>query len=273
VALGLEDAVVAGSGGATMTSPDPNVAGRLDGRVALVTGAARGIGAATARALAGAGAAIAAVDLLNDVEAFAASLRGEGHQAHAIVADLVDTEACTRAVGEALERFGQLDILVNSACVVRLAPAESLSDDDWDLTMNVNLRAPFMLARAAFGALSRSRAARIVNISSQAAVVGIDAHAAYCTSKAGIVGLTKVLAIEWAKHGITCNAVGPTVVLTELGKQAWAGEKGEEMKTKIPVGRFATPEEIAASVVFLASDAAAMINGHLLIVDGGFTAQ
>ncbi len=258
-----------------MSRPDTHstTSFRLDGRVALVTGAARGIGAAISRALADQGAAVACVDLLDEVLGFAERLRSDGHRAHGIVADLTVDGAADAAVAECVDRLGQLDILVNNAGVVRLAPAASLSDEDWDLTMRVNLRAPFVMARAAFPALSRSKAGRVVNISSQAAVVGIDQHVAYCASKAGIVGMTQVLAIEWAKHGITCNAVGPTVVLTELGKQAWAGEKGEAMKAKIPTGRFALPEEVASSVVFLASDAAAMINGHNLIIDGGFVAQ
>ncbi len=246
---------------------------RLDDRVALVTGAARGIGAAIARALAENGAAVALADLLPEVEEAASALRAAGYRALAVTADVTDADACQRAVDATVAEFGQLDVLVNNAGVVRLAPAESLSDEDWDLTMAVNLRAAFVMSRAAFPALTRSRAGRVVNVSSQASVVGIDQHAAYCASKAGIVGLTNVLAIEWGKHGITCNAVGPTVVLTELGKTAWAGAKGEAMMQKIPVGRFAEPDEVAASVVFLASDAAAMINGHNLIIDGGFVIQ
>lgn len=256
-----------------MTQAQSTPSFRLDGRVALVTGAARGIGAAIARALAENGAAVALVDLLPDVEAAAATLRAEGLRAIGVVADVTGADACQAAVDATVAKFGQLDVLVNNAGIVRLAPAASLTDEDWDLTMAVNLRAAFVMSRAAFPHLARSTAGRVVNVSSQASVVGIDQHAAYCASKAGIVGLTNVLAIEWGPHGITCNAVGPTVVLTELGKAAWAGAKGEAMKQKIPVGRFALPDEVAASVVFLASDAAAMINGHNLIIDGGFVIQ
>jgi len=256
-----------------MSQPQSTPSFKLHGRVALVTGAARGIGAAIARALAENGAAVALVDLLPEVERTAADLRADGHRALAIAGDVTGADACQHAVESTVAEFGQLDILVNNAGVVRLAPAESLSDEDWDLTMAVNLRAAFLMSRAAFPSLARSSAGRVVNVSSQASVVGIDQHAAYCASKAGIVGLTNVLAVEWGRHGITCNAVGPTVVLTELGKSAWAGAKGEAMKERIPVGRFALPEEVAASVVFLASDAAAMINGHNLIIDGGFVIQ
>jgi D-threitol dehydrogenase (NAD+) len=114
---------------------------------------------------------------------------------------------------------------------------------------------------------------RIVNLASQAAVVGIDGHVAYCASKAAIVSMTKVLALEWGPRGITVNAISPTVVETELGKKAWAGEVGEQMKLRIPTRRFAQPEEIAQAALFLASDAAAMINGENLLIDGGFTIQ
>lgn len=256
-----------------MTQPQRSPSFTLDGRVALVTGAARGIGAAIARALAENGAAVALVDLLPEVEQPATDLRADGHRALTVVGDVTSADACRDAVAATVAEFGQLDVLVNNAGVVRLAPVEDLSDEDWDVTIAVNLRAAFLMSRAAFPSLARSKAGRVINVSSQASVVGIDQHAAYCASKAGIVGLTNVLAIEWGKHGITSNAVGPTVVLTDLGKAAWAGAKGEAMKERIPVGRFALPEEVAASVVFLASDAAAMINGHNLIIDGGFVIQ
>jgi NAD(P)-dependent dehydrogenase (short-subunit alcohol dehydrogenase family) len=114
---------------------------------------------------------------------------------------------------------------------------------------------------------------KIINIASQAASVALDQHAAYCASKAGVLGLTRVLAAEWAPRGITVNAISPTVVLTELGRKAWDGAKGDAMRALIPVGRFATPEEIAASAVFLASNGSDMINGAEILVDGGYTAQ
>ena len=119
----------------------------------------------------------------------------------------------------------------------------------------------------------KGKGGKIINLASQAGVVGLDKHVAYCTSKAGIIGMTKVLALEWAEFHINVNSISPTVVLTELGKKAWAGEVGEAMKKKIPVGRFAFPEEIAAVALFLASDAAAMITGENIVIDGGFTIQ
>jgi glycerol dehydrogenase len=119
----------------------------------------------------------------------------------------------------------------------------------------------------------KGKGGKIINLASQAGVIGLDKHVAYCTSKAGIIGMTKVLALEWAEFNINVNSISPTVVLTELGKKAWAGEVGEAMKKKIPVGRFAFPEEIAAVALFLASDAAAMITGENIVIDGGFTIQ
>lgn len=241
------------------------------GKAALVTGGAAGIGAAIAQGLAAGGAKVAVVDLSPAAADTARALPGEGHCAH--VADITAPGAADRAVAAATGAFGRLDILVNNAGVVLLERAEAMTDQDWDLTMAVNLRAPFLMARAAFPALREAGAGRVINLASQAAFVALDRHLAYCTSKAGVLGMTKVLALEWAAHGITVNAISPTVVETELGRKAWAGEVGVAMKLKIPTGRFATPEEIAHAALFLASAGSGMITGANLVVDGGYTIQ
>ena len=241
------------------------------GKAALVTGGAAGIGAAIAAALAARGAKVALVDMNPATPDAARALPQGGHVA--CVADITRPGEAGRAVAETVGALGRLDILVNSAGIVRLAAAEAATDEDWDLTMAVNLRASFMMARAAFPALRDAGAGRIINLASQAAFVALDRHLAYCTSKAGLLGMTKVLALEWAAHGITVNAISPTVVETELGRKAWAGEVGEAMKRKIPAGRFAQPEEIALAALFLASGAAGMITGANLVVDGGYTIQ
>ena len=241
------------------------------GKAALVTGGAAGIGAAIAEALAARGAKVALVDMNPATPDKARALPHGGHVA--CVADLTRPGEAGRAVAEAVGALGRLDILVNSAGIVRLAAAEAVPDEDWDLTMAINLRAPFVLARAAFPALRDAGAGRVINLASQAAFVALDQHLAYCTSKAGLLGMTKVLALEWAAHGITVNAISPTVVETELGRKAWAGEVGEAMKRKIPTGRFAQPEEIALAALFLASPGAGMITGANLVVDGGYTIQ
>ena len=241
------------------------------GKAALVTGGAAGIGAAIAQGLAARGARVAVVDLSPAAADTARALPGEGHCVH--VADITAPGAANRAVAAATDAFGRLDILVNNAGVVVLERAEAMTDQDWDLTMAVNLRAPFLMARAAFPALRDAGAGRVINLASQAAFVALDRHLAYCTSKAGVLGMTKVLALEWATHGITVNAISPTVVETELGRKAWAGEVGVAMKLKIPTGRFARPEEIAHAALFLASAESGMITGANLVVDGGYTIQ
>lgn len=140
--------------------------------------------------------------------------------------------------------------------------------------MELNLKASFLVAQVAGNAMiQQGRGGKIVNIASQASIVALDKHVAYCASKAAIVSMTQVLAMEWAPHKINVNAISPTVILTELGKKAWAGEVGEAMKKQIPIGRFGYPEEVAASALFLASDAANLITGENLVIDGGYTIQ
>ena len=242
----------------------------LAGRRALVTGGASGIGYAIAQALAARGARVALVDRDPDV-ASAASRLGPDHLG--LAADVTGEGEPRRLVDEVVARFGGLDILVNNAGVARLAPARDATRADWDLTLAVNLTAPFLFAQAAGAHMVEQGAGRIINLASQAATVALPSHVAYCTSKAALVGMTKVLALEWGPHGVTVNAISPTVVETELGRKAWAGEVGEAMKKLIPSRRFAQPEEVALAALYLASPAAAMVNGADLAIDGGYTIQ
>ncbi len=243
----------------------------LEDRVAVVTGGASGIGAAIARTFATKGAVVAIVDL-NDDKALemVASL---GPDCGAFMCDVADPGSVTAAVNGIVSRYGRVDILVNNAGVVLLDPAEKLTADAWDTTLSVNLKGTFLMSQAVGRHMLAAGSGKIINIASQAASVGLRDHAAYCASKAGVVGLTRVLAYEWAGRGVTANAISPTVVMTDLGRKAWEGEKGEAMKALIPTGRFAEPEEIAAVALFLASDAANMINGSDVLVDGGYTIQ
>lgn len=243
----------------------------LDGKVAIVTGAASGIGAAIAMAFAAKGAQLALFDLNADaLAARAASLPG----AKPFTCNVADPESVDAAVAAAKSAFGRIDILVNSAGIVDLAPAEDIALSAWTRTMNINLTGSFLVAQSVGRVMiAQGTGGRIINLASQAGSVAIDGHVAYCASKFGVIGLTKVLALEWGQHGITVNSISPTVVLTDLGRKAWEGPKGDAMKAQIPVGRFAEPEEIAAAAVFLASSEAAMINGADLLVDGGFTVK
>ena len=241
----------------------------VENRVAIVTGAASGIGVAVAELFAERGARVVGVDRAETVRDAVAALPGTGH--HAIVADLTASGAADAVAAETVEAAGGIDIRVNSAGIVRLAPALDLSDADWDATLAVNLTAGFRMARAAGRVMTAAGRGRIVTIASQAALIALDEHVAYGASKAAIVGMTKVLAREWAPFGVTVNAISPTVVATPLGEQAWAGEKGEAMKALIPVGRFAQPREIAALIAYLADDDAAMITGENVVIDGGYS--
>jgi NAD(P)-dependent dehydrogenase (short-subunit alcohol dehydrogenase family) len=242
----------------------------LVGKVAAVTGAGSGIGAAIAAAFAAKGAWLAVLDIDAEAARARASTLPESRAWACDVADAGSVEAVVAAVETEL---GGIDILVNSAGIVDLAPAEAIGLAAWRRTLDINLTGSFLMAQAVGRRMIPRGQGRIINMASQAGTVAIPGHVAYCASKFAIIGMTKTLAIEWGRHGITVNSISPTVVLTDLGKKAWAGAKGEAMKAEIPTGRFAEPEEIAAVAVFLASDAAGMINGADILVDGGFTAK
>ncbi len=241
----------------------------LEGKVAIVTGGASGIGAAVADTFAFKGAQVAVVDL--DGEAATKKALELGAGSAAFPCDVSDPDSVASAVDAVVKTFGRIDILVNSAGVAILAPAEELTVKAFDTTINVNLKGTFLVCQAVGRHMLAQGRGKIVNMASQAASVALDQHLAYCASKFGVVGLSKVLASEWAGRGITVNTVSPTVVMTELGRKAWEGPKGDALKAQIPTGRFALPEEIAATVLFLVSDSADMVNGADIVVDGGYT--
>ncbi|MCE6959085.1 SDR family oxidoreductase [Cereibacter sphaeroides] len=238
----------------------------LAGLTALITGAAGGIGTAMAESFAAAGARLALVDV-EDAAALAERL-GPQHRAFRI--DLQDPETIRTTVARIGDEMG-LDILVNNAGLGIVFPLEETDVEAWDRTMRINLRAPWLMAAAALPYLKASGRGRIINLSSQAGIVAIADHAAYGASKAGLINLTMIMALEWARFGITANAIAPTVVETPMAVIGWSGEKGEQARREIPVGRFAKPGEIAAGAVFLASAGAAMVNGTTLVIDGGYT--
>jgi len=239
----------------------------LDGKVAVVTGGASGIGAAIVEAYASKGATVVVLD--RDLEPALALIDRTG--ASGVLCDVTHESSVAEAVAAVIEQLGSIDILVNSAGVVQLGPAEDLGLDAWDRTMSVNLRGAFLMSQHVGRHLLDRGRGTVISIASQAATVALEGHVAYCASKFGLVGMTKVLALEWAGRGVTANTISPTVVMTDLGRAAWDNPEGEALKTQVPAGRFAEPEEIAAAAVYLASDAAAMVNGADLLVDGGYT--
>ncbi len=254
----------------TDKAPEIDLNFPLTGKVAVVTGGASGIGAAISAAFVAKGAKVAVLDINADVAKAKADELGAG--AKPFVCDVSKPESVNKAIADVVASFGGIDIAVNSAGVVFLAPAEDLSLDYWDKTIDINLKGSFLVTQAVGKAMiAAGKGGKIVNLASQAGSVAIEEHVAYCASKFGVIGMSKTFAAEWGKHGIRVNTISPTIVLTDLGRKAWAGEKGEAAKKRIPAGRFAYPEEIAAAAVFLASSGADMINGADLVIDGGYT--
>jgi NAD(P)-dependent dehydrogenase (short-subunit alcohol dehydrogenase family) len=246
----------------------------LSGRLAVVTGAGKGIGRAICLELARAGADIFGVSrTYADLESLGEEVDVLGVRYSSCVADL-SSSASAEEVARRAEAFGAVNILVNNAGVARTGPAEDLTEADWDYVMDTNLKGAFFVAQAIGRNMLERGSGRIVNVSSQAGLVGLRDHAAYCASKAGLGLLTKVLAVERGPRGVAVNAVAPTVILTPMGEQVWGDPKiGSPMLAKIPLGRFGQPEEVAGTVAFLASDLAGMINGEIVAIDGGYTAQ
>jgi NAD(P)-dependent dehydrogenase (short-subunit alcohol dehydrogenase family) len=247
---------------------------RLDGRHALVTGAGRGIGRAVALALAELGAAVTlSARSESELREVAAQIEAAGGRAWARTADVRDEEAVARLVAAA-DEAAPLSVLVNAAGLNRTGAAETYASADWDLLMEVNVRGTFLACRA-LGRRLRERGAggRIVNVSSQMGVVGYPGRAAYCASKHAVNGLTKALAVEWAPHGIAVNAVAPTFIRTPLTEPMLADpEFAAEVQRRLPGGEIGEVEDVAGAIAYLASDRARLVTGHVLAVDGGWTA-
>ena len=248
-----------------------------DERVAFVTGGAGGIGRSTCVAFRDAGYRVVLTDLDSEgSEAAAARIDPSGDAVAGFACDVSSTESVDAAVAAAVERFGRLDALVNVAGVVGPGASEELSDESWDRLVSIHLGGAFRCSRAAFPHLSATGAGSIVSISSIAGRTGFSFRASYCAAKAGIEGLTRALAVEWAKHGVRVNSVAPGHVRTPMLDHSIAiGSVTQEIvdaRTKrIPLGRYAQPEEIAAAVLFLSSPAASYITGETLCVDGAIT--
>jgi NAD(P)-dependent dehydrogenase (short-subunit alcohol dehydrogenase family) len=248
----------------------------LNRDVALVTGAARGLGRAISLALANAGADIAlglrnvnsGADLVQEIE-------GLGRRALPLQMDVADRHQVFRAVEQTVEHFGRLDILVNNAGVAPENPAEKVRQEDFDLTLAVNLGGTFFTSQAVGRVMIRQQRGRIINMSSQAGFVALPTESIYCMTKAGIAHLTKCLAVEWGKYNITVNAVAPTFIRTPGTESALANDefRAETIERIAALHRIGEPMDVAGAVLFLASPAASLITGHTILIDGGWTAR
>ncbi len=249
---------------------------RLDGKVALVTGAAGGIGSAVAIAYAEAGADCIVAEQphrMGDLDPVCEAIRGHGRRAEPLPLQLPEAASIDEHVRDALAAMGRIDILVNNAGVNRPKDAFDVTEEDWDLVLGVNLKGLFFLSQQVGRHMREAGGGKIINMSSIMGVVGYYQRAAYCSSKAAVVNLTRVLAIEWAPFKINVNAIGPTFVVTPLTQPYFDDpEKKEELVSRIPWGRAGQPEDIVGAAVFLASDAAELVTGHTMLVDGGWTA-
>ena len=248
---------------------------RLDGRRALVTGGARGLGRVIAQALAEAGADVAVSGRSLDACEKAASeiAAATGRRARGFAADVIEAAQVSRLVSEVEEGLGPIDILVNNAGVNKRGPIEELTEADWNMVIDTNLKGPWLCARA-LGPKMRDRGwGRIINLASVLGVIAMPGRSPYASSKSGVINLTRVLALEWAGTGVTANAICPGAFGTEMNRVLLDDPvKYQEFVRRIPMKRWGEVEEIAGAAVFLASDAASYVTGSTLTVDGGWTA-
>ena len=244
----------------------------VKGKNVIVTGSSSGIGLEIVRMFARKGANLLGFDR-NENHELEAYVKGQGIDYIGFTGDITDSQSIRNAVDAALARFGKIDALVNCAGIAMLETLEQCTEEAWDKTLAVNLSGPVRMALAAGSAMIASGGGSIVNIASQAGVIALEKHLSYGTSKAGLIQATKQMALEWGKYNIRVNAISPTVILTPMAKTNWDNPEGEALKRIIPSRRFGYPEEVAACVVYLVSDASALFNGANLIIDGGFTIQ
>ena len=243
----------------------------LSGKVAVITGASRGIGRQTALTLAGAGATVVLTSRGDAAEAVAAEVTAAGGQALALAADVSDAEAVQRVIETTTERFGRLDILVNNAGITRDQLLLRMKRDDWDAVVATNLTGTFLCTQAVLKTMLKQRSGRIISISSVVGQSGNPGQTNYAATKAGIIGFSKALAREVASRSITVNVVAPGLIDTDMTRDI-SSDAQKNWTSAIPLGRLGTPEDVAAAVCFLASDAAGYITGQVLAVNGGMYA-
>jgi 3-oxoacyl-[acyl-carrier protein] reductase len=239
------------------------------GKVAVITGASRGIGRSIALALAAEGARIVAVDLdLAATEAVVAELKGQGAEAVAVVGNVTVADDAEKMIDAAVQSFGRVDILVNNAGITRDGLLIRMKEEDWDAVLTVNLKGAFLCTKAVSKVMTKQRSGRIINIASVVGQMGNPGQANYCASKAGLIGLTKSNARELAKRNITVNAVAPGFIATAM-TDALPEKAREELVAQIPLERLGAPEDIANAVLFLAAERSGYITGQVIAVNGG----
>ena len=247
----------------------------LGGRVAIVSGAGRGMGSHFAVALARYGADIVLCSRTrSELEEVGAEIRGLGRRVLIQQMDVLKNSEIQAMVEATVKEFGKIDILVNNAGLNVPQWAEEVTEEAWDRVMNTNLKGLFFVAQAVGRVMIKQKRGKIINISSQSGSVGLIMRAAYCASKGGVNLLTKVLAVEWAKHNVLVNAIAPTFVETPLTKPMLAQEDFRNyVLGNIPLGRVGKPGDVIGALIYLASEASSMVTGHVLLVDGGWTAH
>jgi 2-deoxy-D-gluconate 3-dehydrogenase len=243
----------------------------LANKVAIVTGASGGLGAAMAEALAEAGADLAVVSRGDKLEAVVDRVRSLGRRCLGLRADLAGIAACSKVVQQTLDHYGSLNILVNCAGTMRRGPALEISEADWDEVLNVNLKSVFFLCQAAGKYMVQHKSGKIINVCSLMSFQGGVLVAPYTASKSGLAGLTKLLANEWAPHGVNVNGIVPGYIATQFNLPLQKDpERNAAITARIPQGRWGTPEDLKGAVVFLASHASDYVQGQMLVVDGGW---
>ena len=248
---------------------------RLDGKVALVTGASRGLGMAMAEGLAEAGADIVAVGTrVENLEGIVETITKLGKKSIPMACDVTKHTQVKKVIEKTVEEFGRIDILLNCAGVIRRSPAEEYSYEDWNDVLDVNLNGTFIFCKEVGKVMLKQRQGKIINIASLLSFFGGITIPAYAASKGGVAQLTKALSNEWAAHGITVNAIAPGYYITDMTEKLRKNEtRFKEISDRIPAGRWGEPEDLKGAVVFLASEASDYVSGHILVVDGGWMAR
>ena len=249
--------------------------GKLTGKTALITGALQGIGEGIARTFARHGANLILLDISPEIEKLADELCGRGHRCTAVVADVRDPASVAAAIKRAKEKEGRIDILVNNAGLIRREDALEFSEKDWDDVMNLNIKSVFFMSQAAAKHfIAQGNGGKIINIASMLSFQGGIRVPSYTASKSGVMGVTRLMANEWAKHNINVNAIAPGYMATNNTQQLRADEqRSADILDRIPAGRWGLPSDLMGPIVFLASSASDYVNGYTIAVDGGWLAR